>query len=210
MSWIPFLRIFWLFLSLGFLLWVSFWLVVPALTGLPWVPSRLERVEKALRMADLQRDELLVDLGSGDGRVLLLAARVFGARGRGVEISPLLAAWTNWQARRRGLTGRVHASTGNFYHADLQDADVVYLYATARQVQRLAADLPQRLSAGTRLVCVSAPVEGWKPIAADTHALIFVYAMPPQPGGLEAWLLDNVPGGPPAVCELPASEEPPA
>lgn len=186
------LQCFWLSLAAGFLLWVFFWLVLPALTGLPWVPSDLRRAEKALRLAGIAPDELLVDLGSGDGRVLLLAARVFRVRARGIEISPLLVAWTNWQARRRGLQGRVWAQTGDFNRVDLKDADVVYLYATSRQVQRLAAGLPARMKPGARLVCVSAPVEGWKPVAVDRHALIFVYRMPPQRGSLEGWLAENL------------------
>lgn len=192
----------WLALAASFLLLVLLWLVVPALTGLPWVPSRLERAERALKMADLQPDELLLDLGSGDGRVLLLAARVFGARGHGIEVSPLLVWWTRWQARRRALQGRVTAQRGDFYRADWSAADVVYIYATARQMQRLQKTLPTRLRRGARVVCVSAEMPDWKPQAADTHALIFVYQMPPQPGGMHAYLMDTLdePHTPP-VCK---------
>ncbi len=198
------LQLGWLAAAFFFLLWVFFWLVVPAFTGLPWVPSALARAEKALQMANLQPGELLVDLGSGDGRVLLLAARTFGARGLGVEISPLLVWWTNWQARRRGLQGRVRAQWGDLHQADLRQADVVYCYAPEAFLARLAEPLQAQLRPGARLVCVSAAMPDWKPTWADTRALIFVYEMPPESGGVEAYLREKLahrPSAPP-TCPL--------
>ncbi len=200
-------HLFWLALAAGFLSWVFFWLVVPALTGLPWVPSRLPRAQRALEMAALQPDELLADLGCGDGRVLLLAARVFAARGLGVEISPVLVWWTNWQARRRGLAGRVRARWGNFSRADLQGVDVVYFFATQKQMARLGPHLRAQLRPGARVVCVSAPMPGWKPQTADTRALIFVYEMPPTEGGLAAYLLEQAEKRPAAPPQCPVAPE---
>ncbi len=193
----------WLLAALGFLLWVLFWLVVPALSGLPWTPTDLSRAQRALEMAELKTGELLLDLGSGDGRVLLLAARVFGARGLGIEISPLLAWWTNWQARRRGLQGRVRARWGNFYREDLSQADVVYFFASDRHMKKMRAQLESQLRPGARVVCILAAMPVWKPKKADTRALIFVYEMPPQPGGIEAYLLEQVESLPPTPPSCP-------
>src|SRR4030067_279165 len=68
------------------------WILVPALYGLPPVPTKPERIRKALQLANLQPDEVLYDLGAGDGRVLLIAAREFGAKAVGIEVGPIQCA----------------------------------------------------------------------------------------------------------------------
>src|SRR6185295_4977335 len=68
------------------------WILIPALYGLPPVPTRLARIQKALKLANLLPDETLYDLGAGDGRVLLIAAHDFGAHAVGLEIGPIQCA----------------------------------------------------------------------------------------------------------------------
>jgi len=65
------------------------WIIVPFFYGLPWVPTTRDRIRRALEMVDLKPDELLYDLGAGDGRIILMAAEEFGARAIGIEASPL-------------------------------------------------------------------------------------------------------------------------
>ena len=78
-------------------------LLLPALSGQPWVPASENRIHRALEMAELKPGEVLYDLGSGDGRVLIAAARDFGARAVGVELSPLLCPWPGSRSRYAGV-----------------------------------------------------------------------------------------------------------
>ena len=173
------------------LLLYLFWLLIPILHGLPWRPTRLERARKALRLAGVKPGEVVYDLGAGDGRVLLIAASEFGAQAIGVEIGPMqcLVAWL--QATFRGLNGRVRIRLGNFYQANYSDADVVFVYMTSRDVAHLRPHLEKQLRHGTRVVSISADFHGWQPAACDTDELIFLYEMPPEPGGLETYLANK-------------------
>ena len=71
------------------LLVLGLWVLVPSLYGLPWIPTREKRIRKALGLAKLGPGETLYDLGAGDGRVLLMAAKEFGAGAIGIEIGPI-------------------------------------------------------------------------------------------------------------------------
>jgi SAM-dependent methyltransferase len=178
---------FWL--SLLFFVIVLLWILVPALYGLPLVPTRSERIKSALRLADLRPEETLYDLGAGDGRVLLIAARDFGARAVGIEIGPIqcLLAWI--RAAASGVGKQVRIRWGNFYKADLHEADVVFVYATSREVMKLAPHLKSQMKNGSRLVSISADFGDWEPSHVDEHDLIFIYDMPPHEGSVTTYLL---------------------
>src|SRR5688572_8527175 len=112
------------------------WILVPAFYGLPSVPTKPDRIRKALRLVNLQRDEILYDLGAGDGRVLLIAAREFGAQAVGIEVGPIQCALIWLRAVSSGFGDKIQIQWGNFFKADLKDADVVYVYATSQEVQK--------------------------------------------------------------------------
>ncbi len=160
-----------------FLLCAALWLVVPAVYGLPWIPTREARIRRALQLAELRPDDLLYDLGSGDGRVLRMAAGEFGARAVGIEVGPMqcLVSWVwNWFS---GNKHRVRSRCGNFYRADFRDADVVFVYLTSTQTARLQPLLEEQLRPGTRVVSIAADFQHWQPISIDREALVFVYRM---------------------------------
>jgi SAM-dependent methyltransferase len=165
------------------------WILVPALYGLPLVPTKLSRIRKALKLVNLQRDEVLYDLGSGDGRVLIIAAREFGAQAVGIEIGPVQRAVSWAQVLYNGVKYKVRIEAGNFYKADLGAADVVFVYATSKEVKKLAAHLEKQMKPGSRLVSISADFPEWEPSAFDDRELIFVYEMPPKQGSLTTYLL---------------------
>lgn len=165
------------------------WILVPALYGLPSVPTRPERIRKALKLVNLQHDEVLYDLGAGDGRVLIIAAREFGAFPTGLEVGPVQCALIWLRIVSSGLSDRIKIRWGNFFKADLKDADVVYLYATSQEVLKLAPFLQQQMKAGSRLVSISADFPEWEPSTFDEGDLIFVYEMPPRPGNMMSYLL---------------------
>lgn len=176
-------------LSLLIIILVLAWVLIPALHGLPSVPTNPERIRSALKLANLQPGEVLYDLGAGDGRVLFLAAREFGAQAVGLEIGPIQCAWIWLRAAAAGLGERVRIRWENFYQADLREADVVFVYATSTEVLKLAPRLEQQMKPGARLVSISADFPEWEPSAVDERELIFVYSMPPKPGSLTLYLL---------------------
>ncbi len=176
---------FFLFLFIVMLLWI----LVPALYGLPPVPTKPGRIQKALKLANLQPNETLYDLGAGDGRVLLIAARDFGANAVGLEIGPIQCALIWLRATASGFGNRIRIRWKNFYKANLKDADVVFVYATSKEVMKLAPHLETQMKKGARLVSISADFHEWEPTAVDEHDLIFVYEMPPTRGSVTSYML---------------------
>jgi len=170
------------------LLACGLWVVVPLLSGLPWRPTSAVRIRRALSLAQVQPGERVYDLGSGDGRILFAAARDFGARATGIEISPLHCLLT-WLNARLSYPGKpIHVRWGNFYTADLSDADVVLAYMTSKQAGRLKPALERQLQPGARVVTMAFELEGWQPQDFDQEALLYLYRMPPEPGSLGSFL----------------------
>ena len=165
------------------------WILVPALYGLPPVPTRPGRIHKALKLANLQPDEVLYDLGAGDGRVLLIAAREFGAKAVGIEVGPIQCAliWlrdqsqTDWGIKFE-LGGQISTKP------ICSDADVVFVYATSKEVVKLAPHLEKQMKQGARVVSISADFPEWEPQELDDRSLIFVYEMPPTKGNVGTYL----------------------
>jgi hypothetical protein len=176
---------FFLFLFILGLLWV----LVPAFFGPPSVPTRPDRIRRALKLANLQPNETLYDLGAGDGRVLLIAAREFGAQAVGIEVGPVQCALIWLRIVASGLAKKIHIKWGNYFTADLGGADIVFLYATSREIMRLASHLTQQMKPGARVVSISADFPEWEPADFDEESLIFCYRMPPVDGSLTTYLL---------------------
>src|SRR4029450_12137123 len=154
---------------------------------LPPVPTKPDRIRKALKLANLQLDEILYDLGAGDGRVLLIAAREFGAKAVGIEVGPIQCALIWLRAVVSGFGDQIQIRWANFYQADLHDADVIFVYATSKEVVKLVPHLEKQLKKGSRVVSISADFPEWEPAAFDDRNLIFVYEMPPKDGNVSSY-----------------------
>ena len=107
-------------LSILLFILLLLWILIPALYGLPPVPTKPERIRKALKLAKLQSNEVLYDLGAGDGRVLLIAAHEFGAKAVGIEIGPIQCAMIWLRAVASGFGNQIQVRWANFYKADLK------------------------------------------------------------------------------------------
>lgn len=178
---------FWL--SILFFIFILLWVLIPALYGLPSVPTKPERIRRALKLANLESDEVLYDLGAGDGRVLLIAAREFGAKAVGIEVGPIQCAMIWLRVMASGFGNKIGVKWANFYKSDLRDADVVFVYATSKEVLKLALHLETQMKKGARLVSISADFPEWEPSAFDGHDLIFIYEMPPARGNITSFLM---------------------
>ena len=175
-------------ISLGY----GLWLIVPLLYRLAWVPTAKDRVRRALEMIDLKPDELLYDLGAGDGRVLFMAAEEFGARAVGIEASFLQYAFTWLRIFFSGGKPNISVRRENFHRSDLSEADVIFAYLTPKLTIRMQDELAMRLRPGARVVAVAFDFPDWKPSDFDEGYLLFTYEMPPQKGGVVAYLADQM------------------
>ncbi|NPA69773.1 MAG: methyltransferase domain-containing protein [Crenarchaeota archaeon] len=133
----------------------------------PFVPSPEVVIRRMLQLADVRENEVVYDLGCGDGRVLIIAAKEFGARAVGIEIRRDLYEQCLKRIRDLGLEDRVKVYHGNFFEYDLSDADVVTLYLLTSVNERLRPKLERELRPGTRVVSHDFEVPGWRPIIIE-------------------------------------------
>ena len=120
--------------------------------GAPWVPTTFKTVHTMLQLADLNSEDTLYDLGCGDGRTLIIAARRYGAKAVGIEIDPLRYAWCQLLITILGLRKRIKIKYGNFFNHDLSEATVVTCYLLQDTNNKLEQKFKQELASGTRLV----------------------------------------------------------
>jgi SAM-dependent methyltransferase len=122
------------------------------LRGAPWVPTSMKMVHTMLKLAEVGPNDLIYDLGCGDGRMIVTAARRYGARAVGIEIDPLRYLWCQFLISILGLRDRIKINFGNFFSQDLSDADVVTCYLLQDTNEKLEVKLKQELRPGTRIV----------------------------------------------------------
>ena len=131
--------------------------------GAPYVPTPEHVVLRLLTLADVSSDDVVYDLGSGDGRMVILAAKEFGARGVGVEIDSQLVQEARRRAQRAGVSHLVEFRQGNLFDTNLDDATVVTLYLWPDMNNRLRPKLQRELDSGDRVVSHSFDIDGWSP-----------------------------------------------
>jgi len=162
--------IIWAFLIAYIITWI-----ISGLIGAPWVPTDIETINKMLVMADVKPGEVLYDLGSGDGRVIMEAARKFQARSVGVELNPIMVLWASLKIASSGLIGKAKVVWSNFFSADLRKADVITLYLLQTTNERLEPKLKKELKPGSRVVSHVFTFKDWIPVKADTQSQIYLY-----------------------------------
>jgi SAM-dependent methyltransferase len=147
----------------------------PSLTGAPWWPTPQKKVQRMLEMADVQTDEVVYDLGCGDGRVLITAVRRFHARAVGIEIDPLRFLLVQILITILRLRRRVTVKLSNFFEQDLSKADVVFTYLLQDTNNKLFNKLNEELRPGTRVVSHNYSYPGWKLIDEDKALGLYLY-----------------------------------
>ncbi|MGQ9631477.1 MAG: SAM-dependent methyltransferase [bacterium] len=158
------------------IIFLALWVGVPLyLSRAFWQPTENHIVARMLSMAYLRPGERLYDLGSGDGRIVIAAAREFGAIATGVEINPFLYALSSLRVILAGLWGGARIVFGNFYNADLRDADVVTLFLSQHANDRLNEKLRRELKPGARVVSYVWEMKGWKLVRYDVRYQIYAY-----------------------------------
>jgi SAM-dependent methyltransferase len=149
----------------------------------PYVASPNRVVDRMLEMANIKPGETLIDLGCGDGRILIAAVEHYKAKAIGVEISPKIAAQATARIQREGLTEQARVVQGDLLAADLTGADIVTIYLESSLNQQLRPRLEKFLKPGARVVSHDYAIPGWKPTKVDKsdgRHLVYLYEMPPS------------------------------
>jgi hypothetical protein len=156
---------------------IGLWIVWPLLIGAGWVPTPRRVVRRMLRLAGVGPGDTLFELGSGDGRIMFMAAREFGAEAVGIEADPLRVLLTLAGIRLTGLTGRVSVLWGNFFKKDLGAASVVTVYQSTEINNRLKDKFARELKPGTRVVSHAFTFDGWEPVKVDEESEVYLYVI---------------------------------
>jgi hypothetical protein len=168
----------------------------PPVDAGPYVPSPQSVVSDMLKLAEVGPEDFVIDLGSGDGRIVRTAALIFGARGFGVEIRDELVRQSNAAAAREGIADRVKFVRADLFETDISPATVLTMYLLPDTVNLLKDKLLKELKPGTRVLSHDYPLSGWVPekyvqmdledkvkISGVTTTLIYLYVVPAKVGG---------------------------
>ncbi|MGB9741346.1 MAG: SAM-dependent methyltransferase [Candidatus Bathyarchaeia archaeon] len=133
----------------------------------PYVPSPPQVIRQMLILAELKPREVFFDLGAGDGRAVIMAAKDFGARAVGVELREDLVKKALSTVYEQGLQDRVTIVNGDIFSVDLTSADVVFLYLTTSANEKIKPKLETELRPGVRVVSHDYEIVGWKPVKVE-------------------------------------------
>lgn len=155
----------------GFVVWI-YW---PEIIGAGWSPTPLENVRKMLKMAEVGPDDVVYDLGCGDGRIIAIAAGEFGARAVGIEADPLRFLLSFIRVKFSGVGDKVNVIWGNFFNHKLKDATVVTVFLSTKANRKLKEKLEKELSPGTRIVSYYWVFDDWKVAKCDPFLHLYLY-----------------------------------
>ncbi|MBI2543369.1 MAG: class I SAM-dependent methyltransferase [Candidatus Aenigmarchaeota archaeon] len=146
-----------LLLPLPFLFWL-WWELIR--NEAPPIPLPKNTIREMLKLAGIEKSDIVYDLGSGDGRVLAIAAEEFGAKAVGIEKNPFMF----WLSKLLVKNERVRIIKDDLFEENIKDATVVIIYLSHKLTQRLKSKFKKELNKGTMIVSASHPIEGWKEV----------------------------------------------
>ena len=159
-----------------------------------YVPTPQSIVDKMLEVAKVTKDDYVFDLGSGDGRIPITAAKRYGARGFGVDINPKLIAEARDNAKVAGVSDRVEFRRQDLFQTSVREATVVGLYLFVWANVKLRPRLISELRPGSRIVAHDFPVgDDWKPDVEEEfeNRTVYLWYVPAQVAG--TWTIEGAP-----------------
>jgi ribosomal protein L11 methylase PrmA len=151
--------------------------ILPIFFGAPWHPLMPGTIRRILRFAEVQPGETVCDLGCGEGRVLITAAKDFSARAIGVEIDPLKILLARLLRKINGVDDKVNIVRGNLFDFDPGSADVLYLYLTHQAMDKLFPEILKKLKPSVRIVSYRFCLRGMTPEKASEDKTLFLYQL---------------------------------
>lgn len=196
--------------KLATVLWSAFVLAGACIAGracaadVPYVPTPATVVDTMLNMARIGPNDYLIDLGSGDGRIVIAAAQRFGARGFGVDIDGALVSQAEREARKQGVADKVAFYARNLFITDISKASVLTMYLLPQVNLRLRPRLFTELKPGTRVVSHDFDMDGWEPDDRVTVPVpdkpygepkseVYLWIIPANAAGTWRWRLGGWP-----------------
>jgi cyclopropane fatty-acyl-phospholipid synthase-like methyltransferase len=162
---------------------------------IPFVPSPMHVVQKMIEVADIKKGDVLYDMGSGDGRIIIEAAKKYGVRGVGIDLNPDLVAKARENAKNEGVSDLVEFRAQDGLTVDISEATVVTLYMFKWFNNAIKPKL-QKLKPGSRIVAHDFDIDDWKPTRIE-------YVQQPQDGSdyaesrtLYIWIVGETPAMP--------------
>jgi SAM-dependent methyltransferase len=170
----------------------------------PYVPTPRDVVDEMLRLADLDSDDLLYDLGSGDGRIVIAAAKQYGVRGVGIDLDPERIRESRANARAAGVTDLVEFIEGDLFDADLREATAVTLYLLSSVNLKVRPKLLRELRPGTPVVSHAFDMGEWRPdrtVEVDRRT-VYLWIVPADVEGSWSVSIEGRGNHPPAALFL--------
>lgn len=152
----------------------------PSETDVPFVRTPYEVVGRMLELAEVSEDDVVYDLGSGDGRFVITAAERYGARGVGIEIDPERVRTARKNAKEAGVADRVEFRQQDLFEADFREATVVTLYLLTSVNKKLRPELFEQLDPGDRVVSHDFDMGAWEPdtTVEEGRSTIYLWTIP--------------------------------
>ena len=167
----------WTFFLLIVLIILAGMVVLPIFSGAPWHPLLPGTIRRILNFAEIKQGETICDLGCGEGRVLVTAAKEYSARGVGIEIDPIKVGLARMLAKFKNVDQQVKIIRGNIFEFVPQDADVVYLYLTHQAMDRLFPEILKKLKPTVRIVTYRFCIRGMTPEKVSADKTLFLYQL---------------------------------
>jgi len=162
-------------LAIGAALLLAMVVIGPALFGSPWHPISRKDLKRALDFCEAQAGERLVDLGSGDGRVLIAAAKQYGLLATGIEIDPLKVWLSSFRVRRAGVQDRVNIVQADLFDTDYGEADILFVYLTHQAIDKLFPKILEQLKPTAKILCYRFCIRGMTPDKVNADKTLFLY-----------------------------------
>ena len=167
----------WTFFLLAGLIVLAGMVVLPIFFGAPWHPLMPHTIRRILNFVDIRPWEMICDLGCGDARVLITAAKKYSAKGVGVEIDPIKVGLARLLVKLKKVDGQVSIIRGNIFDFDPSDADVVYLYLTHQAMDKLFPEILKKLKPTVRIVTYRFCIRGMTPEKVSADKTLFLYQL---------------------------------
>lgn len=155
------------------LYWFGGMLIPLVSGGAPYVPTQPEIMERMLKLAQIESHDVVVDLGSGDGRLVIAAMSAGARRSMGYEIHPGLTKLSNGKIRRAGFEDRAIVLNHSMWNANLTDVNLVFLYQIPYAMGRMKKLLESQLAPGSRVVSHAFKIPGWEPETTEGNVMLY-------------------------------------
>ena len=157
------------------ILLIFIWIFWSEIIGAGFEPTSKRLVNQMLEMAEIGSKDILYDLGSGDGRIVIKAVKSYGARAVGIEADPIRVLWSRLCLFFYGIQDRSKIKWGNFFKEDISEATAVTLFLGHKANQQLKEKLKKELKPGTPVVSYVWTFDGWEPTKVNHLDRIYLY-----------------------------------